>query len=203
MPGTAELRLEVVRLGRQVRTLSLTPLELPSLYAIIDLSFAFAGLALGVVSLALVLLRPSRMTWGFALVSLPLLLPDVTRCGGRSTPQRRSVLTYEIFVALLYAFLGRGVADFCEPFSNRRYSARTEPRRRPACRSGRGSGRGNIHLCLSAASGCRRILRLLLDLFRARLPRTGDYELGGAARRNLDDLRGQQTEAFAAGWHRP
>ncbi|MGA8532589.1 MAG: PDZ domain-containing protein [Candidatus Tumulicola sp.] len=112
-PGS-ELQLDVTRDG-QARTITLRPVELPSLYAVIDLSFAFAGLALGAVSLALVLLRPSRMTWGFALVPLPLLLPDVLV----QWSQRASTtagLTYEIGVALLYALQTAGMMIFASRF---------------------------------------------------------------------------------------
>jgi hypothetical protein len=113
VPGTT-LRLEVVRLG-VTRTVVLQAASLPSLYGLADLSFAFAGLALCAVGLALVLLRPSRMTWGFALVSLPLLLPDaLTRWSQHASSTVG--LSYEIFVALLYALQTAGMLVFASRF---------------------------------------------------------------------------------------
>jgi hypothetical protein len=112
-PGT-RVQLEISRENR-VRTITLTPAELPSLYAVIDLSFGFAGLALGAVSLALVILRPSRMTWGFAMVAPPLLLPDSLM----RWAQHSSIavgLTYEIVVALLYALQAAGIMIFASRF---------------------------------------------------------------------------------------
>ncbi len=112
-PGTP-LSLVVVHSGTP-RTVLLHSVALPSLYGMASLSFAFAGLALCAVSLALVLLRPSRMTWGFALVSLPLLLPDVmVRWSQHASPGWG--LTYEIFVALLYALQTAGMLIFASRF---------------------------------------------------------------------------------------
>ncbi len=112
-PGTP-LSLVVVRSGNP-RTVLLQSVALPSLYGMASLSFAFAGLALCAVSLALVLLRPSRMTWGFALVSLPLLRPDVmVRWSQHASPAWG--LTYEIFVALLYALQTAGMLIFASRF---------------------------------------------------------------------------------------
>lgn len=74
-PGTP-LRLTVVR-ANHARTVTLHSAALPEAYALTNLAYAIAGLALGVVSLVLVLLRPSRMTWAFALIALPIMLPDL------------------------------------------------------------------------------------------------------------------------------
>jgi hypothetical protein len=112
-PGTS-LRLEVFRRG-SLHTVLLEPAEFPSLYAIADLSFALAGLALGAVSLTLVLLRPSRMTWGFALVAPPLLLPDVLFRWEQHAPTPFG-LSYEIAVALLYALQASGMMIFASRF---------------------------------------------------------------------------------------
>lgn len=112
-PGNP-LRLELSRAGA-VRTVVLQPVELPSLYAMVDLSFAIAGFALGAVSLALVLLRPSRMTWAFALVPLPLLLPDALVHWSQHTSVLPG-LTYEVAVALLYALQTAGMMIFASRF---------------------------------------------------------------------------------------
>ncbi len=113
LPGMV-LPFEVIHHGTP-RSVLLEAVALPSLYGMADLSFAFAGLALCAVSLALVLLRPSRMTWGFALVSPPLLLPDMlVRWSQHATPTW--ALTYEIFVALLYALQTSGMLIFASRF---------------------------------------------------------------------------------------
>lgn len=112
-PGTT-LRLQVVR-GQTTRVVSLTPVELPWLYGMADLSFAFAGLALGAVSLGLVLLRPSWMTWGFAFVAPPLLLPDVLFRGSQHAAPALG-LAFEIAVALLYALQATGTMVFASRF---------------------------------------------------------------------------------------
>jgi hypothetical protein len=65
-----------LRHGNTTRTVHMVPEALPRLYGAADLSFAFSGFCLGAVSLALVLLRPSRVTWAFALVVPPLVLPE-------------------------------------------------------------------------------------------------------------------------------
>ncbi len=113
VPGMA-LPFEVVHHGKP-RSVLLKAVALPSLYGMADLSFAFAGLALCAVSLALVLLRPSRMTWGFALVSPPLLLPDMLVRWSQHAPAAWA-LTYEIFVALLYALQTAGMLIFASRF---------------------------------------------------------------------------------------
>jgi hypothetical protein len=114
-PGS-RLRLQVVHEG-SVRDVVLTPVEFPSLYGASNLSYAFAGLALGAVSLALVLLRPSRMTWGFALIAPPLLLPEhVLLWSQRASPNLG--LAYETVVALLYALQAVGLMIFASRFPN-------------------------------------------------------------------------------------
>jgi hypothetical protein len=112
-PGTM-LRFEIVHHGTP-RTVMLEAVALPSLYGMAGLSFAFAGLALCTVSLALVLLRPSRMTWGFALVSPPLILPDALVRWSQHAPPELA-LAYQIFVALLYALQTAGMLVFASRF---------------------------------------------------------------------------------------
>ncbi|HEY5425815.1 MAG TPA: GAF domain-containing protein [Candidatus Tumulicola sp.] len=112
-PGTT-LQLPVIHQGI-ARTVALTPVELPWLYGMADLSYAFAGLALGAVSLALVLLRPSRMTWGFALIAPPLLLPEILMRRAQHGPQSFG-LGFEIAVALIYALQAAGTMIFASRF---------------------------------------------------------------------------------------
>jgi hypothetical protein len=112
-PNSA-LSLEV-RHGSSLRTVHLMPAELPHLYGAADLSFAFAGLCLGAVSIALVLMRPSRMTWGFALIAPPLVLPEAAFLWMQHAPRDQG-LAYAIFIALLYGLQTAGTMIFASRF---------------------------------------------------------------------------------------
>jgi hypothetical protein len=112
-PGTP-MQFTVVHQGR-ARTVTLHAVELPSAYALTNVAFAVAGLALGAVSLVLVLLRPSRMTWGFALIALPVLLPDVLIEWEHEAAIPVS-LSCEIFTSLLAALAFAGIMVFASRF---------------------------------------------------------------------------------------
>ncbi|HEY1655500.1 MAG TPA: hypothetical protein VGF86_10325 [Candidatus Tumulicola sp.] len=108
------LRLVVLRHGSTI-AVTMTPVEFPFLYGISDLFYACAGLALGAVSLALVLLRPSRLTWGFALIAPPLLLPSALMHWAHHAPASQA-FAYEMAVALLYALQAAGTMIFASRF---------------------------------------------------------------------------------------
>lgn len=112
-PGDA-LRLKVERAGA-IRSVAMTPVPFPFLYGISDLFYAFAGLALGAVSLALVLLRPSRLTWGFALVAPPLLVPEALVRWAHHAPAAPA-FACEIAIALVYALQAWGIMIFASRF---------------------------------------------------------------------------------------
>lgn len=112
-PGDT-VRLDVERAG-SVRSIAMTPRPFPSLYGISDLFYALAGLALGAVSLGLVLLRPSRLTWGFALVAPPLLIPDALVSWAHHAPAGPA-FACEVFIALLYALQASGIMIFASRF---------------------------------------------------------------------------------------
>lgn len=112
-PNTA-IRMTVVHDG-QPRSLAMRSAALPSTYALTNLAYAIAGLALGIVSLVLVMLRPSRMTWGFALIALPVLLPDVLI---EFEHQAAAVpaLAADVFGSLLAALQFSGIMIFASRF---------------------------------------------------------------------------------------
>ncbi len=112
-PGTT-MHFTVVHRGRP-RPVTLVAEQLPSAYALTNIAFAIAGLALGAVSLVLVLLRPSRMTWGFALIALPILLPDVLVEWEHESAVPVS-LSCEIFTTLLDALQFAGIMIFASRF---------------------------------------------------------------------------------------
>jgi hypothetical protein len=101
--------------GSTVRTVHLMPVPLPRLYGAADLSFAFAGFCLGAVSLALVLMRPNRMTWGFALVVPPLVLPEAVFLWMQHAPVAQG-FAYAIFISLLYGLQAFGTISFASRF---------------------------------------------------------------------------------------
>ncbi|HEY1429638.1 MAG TPA: hypothetical protein VGF18_08695 [Candidatus Tumulicola sp.] len=104
-----------VRHGSTVRTVRMMPQAFPGLYGAADLSFAFAGLCLGAVSLTLVVLRPSRMTWGFALVVPPLVLPEALFLWTQRAPSYEG-LAYSLFIAVLYMLQTGGIMTFASRF---------------------------------------------------------------------------------------
>jgi hypothetical protein len=73
-PGT-RLPVTIHRNG-QSRTVVLAPLRWPPIFEIASRAVTIGGLFLLVVGIALVQLRPSRMTWGFLLAALPWAYPD-------------------------------------------------------------------------------------------------------------------------------
>ena len=114
-PGTS-VTMDVSR-GGAVRIVTLRPVELPRLYGLSNLAFALGGLALGAIGLALVVLRPSLMTWGFAFVAPPLLIPDFPF---RWSLAQRTGLGFaiECAVAGLYAMQATGMMIFASRFPN-------------------------------------------------------------------------------------
>jgi hypothetical protein len=112
-PGTV-VTARVVR-GQTTRTISMTAQGFPELSGAGDLSFAIGGLALGLVSLGLVLVRPSRMTWGFVLVAPPLLVPTALYLWAQLAPDAIAV-TFQIGVALLYGLQALGTLTFAARF---------------------------------------------------------------------------------------
>lgn len=112
-PGT---RLDVTFTRQNVtRSVTLVAVTLPWLYGMVNLSYALAGLVLGAVSLGLLVLRPNRMTWGFALVAPPLLLPDALSQWSQTAPHGLG-FTYETFSGLLYALQAAGIVTFASRF---------------------------------------------------------------------------------------
>lgn len=108
------LHLQVVRDGRE-RSVTLTPVPFPSLYGVSDVFYGIAGLALGAVSLALVLLRPSRLTWGFALIAPAMLLPEALLRWSHHAPAGPA-LTYEIAASMLFGVQAAGTMTFAARF---------------------------------------------------------------------------------------
>ena len=112
-PGTS-LTFEL-RHGTSTRTVRMLPETLPRLYGAADLSFAFAGLCLGAVSLALVVMRPSRMTWAFALIVPPLVFPEAAFLWLQHAPPAQGLATATL-ISILYAVQAASVMTFASRF---------------------------------------------------------------------------------------
>ena len=149
-----------IHAGKRRARSTVTPVELPWLYGMADLSFALAGLALGAVSLGLVLLRPSRMTWGFVLVAPPLLLPDVLFRRAAAAPHPGSA-GFEIAVALMYALQAAGTMVFASRFPSDDPAAPIAPSTVWPCRSESRSREPYVYIHVTGASGWRPRLRRL------------------------------------------
>jgi hypothetical protein len=119
VPAGAALTLTVIHAGRP-RTIVLQAQAVPGTLGRVEtLTYALAGLTMGLVGLALVLLRPSRMTWAFAVIAPPLLFPWSSVFWAQST-QNASAAAYDVVVALLYGLQTAGIMAFASRFPDDR-----------------------------------------------------------------------------------
>lgn len=112
-PGTS-LTFAVEHGGTR-RTVTLRPTELPLILGASYVGEEVGGLALGLIGLALVTLRPSRITWGCALIAPPLLLPAGITFWEQQTAAG-AAFAYQIAVAILYALQTFGLFTFASRF---------------------------------------------------------------------------------------
>jgi hypothetical protein len=119
VPAGAALTVIVTHAGR-TRTIVLRAQAVPGIIARVEtLTYALAGLTMGLVGLALVLLRPSRMTWAFALIAPPLLFPWSSLFWAQST-QSTAAAAFDILIALLYGLQTTGIMAFASRFPDDR-----------------------------------------------------------------------------------
>ena len=97
------------------RAVTMQAKELPSISAASLVAEAVGGLILGLVGLALVALRPSPITWGFALVAPPLLVPEALYLRSQAWPHAGAFAFY-IVVSILYALQLLGTLVFASRF---------------------------------------------------------------------------------------
>ena len=110
----AMLTFNVERRGI-ARVVTLRPTPLPTILGASYAAGEFGGLALGLVGLALVTLRPSRMTWGCALIAPAVLVPTATTFWEQTAPAA-AALAYQLGVAVLYTFQTFGLFTFASRF---------------------------------------------------------------------------------------
>ncbi len=120
VPGGAPISFEIVHDGRQ-RSVTLRAEAALAVGRLETLTYACAGLAMGLVGLLLVLLRPSRMTWAFALIAPAMLIPWGPLFWSQET-QNVAGIAVDVVAALLYAAQSAAIMIFASRFPNDRPS---------------------------------------------------------------------------------
>ncbi len=120
VPGGAAITFAVVAAGK-LRWVTVRATDLQALGQTESLAYALAGLALGIVGLALVLLRPCRMTWAFALIAPALLVP-FTLIFWAQTSGSTTAAAFDVGLALIYAIQPAAIMIFAGRFPNDRPS---------------------------------------------------------------------------------
>jgi hypothetical protein len=118
VPGGAPISFQIVH-GRQTRWVTLRAESSAGAGRAEALTYAAAGLALGLVGLFLVLVRPSLMTWSFALIAPPLLVPWPLLFWSQQS-RSGAAIAFDVALALLYAGQTAGIMLFASRFPNDR-----------------------------------------------------------------------------------
>ena len=118
VPAFAPISFQLAR-GNATQRVTLRASYVLAVAPIVRLTAALAGLALGIVGLLLVLFRPSRMTWGFALAAPPLLIPISAVFWSQQT-QTTAAFAWDVGVALFYAAQVTGAMIFAARFPDDR-----------------------------------------------------------------------------------
>ncbi len=119
VPAGATVTFRLVH-GAHVRSVFLQAEAAPGPVARIEtLTYALAGLTMGIVGLALVLLRPSRMTWAFALIAPPLILPWSWIFWAQNANGIAAAL-FDVLVVFLYGMQTTGMMMFASRFPDDR-----------------------------------------------------------------------------------
>lgn len=116
VPGNAPISFQVVRDGRP-RSVALRAQSAPTAGRIETLTYACAGLAVGLVGLLLVLLRPSAMTWAFAFIAPAMLIPWGALFWSQQTASAAGSAV-DVVIALLYAAQTAAIMVFASRFPN-------------------------------------------------------------------------------------
>lgn len=110
----ATVSFRILRDGVE-RQVTLRAQGLPSVSGVAHVAYALGGLVLGLVGLALVAFRPSAMTWGFAAVAPPLILPDAFYLWADRAPLDQG-FAYHLALSVLYALQLLGILLFASRF---------------------------------------------------------------------------------------
>jgi hypothetical protein len=118
VPGDAPITFEIVHAGR-ARWVTLYAESMTAIGRTETLTYALAGLAFGLTGLLLVGLRPSSMTWAFALIAPPLLIPWNLIFWSQQT-ENAGAGAFDAALALLYAAQTAAVIIFASRFPSDR-----------------------------------------------------------------------------------
>jgi hypothetical protein len=118
VPGGAPIAFAIVHDGK-THWVTVRATDLLAIGQTESLTYAIAGLAMGIVGLVLVLLRPSRMTWAFALIAPALVLPFAWIFWAQQSGGTAATL-FDLLVALLYATQPAAIMIFASRFPNDR-----------------------------------------------------------------------------------
>ena len=118
VPGGAPIAFAIVHNGK-TRWVTVRATDLLAIGQTESLTYAIAGLAMGIVGLLLVLLRPSRMTWAFALIAPALLLPFDWIFWAQQSGGTAATL-FDVLLALIYATQPAAIMIFASRFPNDR-----------------------------------------------------------------------------------
>lgn len=118
VPGGAPISFVVAR-GHATRPVTLVASSLRGIGQIETLTYAAAGLALALVGIILVLVRPSRMTWAFAWIAPPLVMPWALGFWAQEH-QNVAAAAVDVLMALLWATSSTAMMIFASRFPNDR-----------------------------------------------------------------------------------
>jgi hypothetical protein len=114
-PADATLTLQLLHQG-QARTVTLHAEPIPETYVqFTNIISAVSGFVFGIIGLGLVLLRPSRMTYAFAVIAPGLLLPPDIFFSAEHT-ENIAGSCYDIILCLSYAVQIAGILIFASCF---------------------------------------------------------------------------------------
>ena len=114
VPVGAPTSFDVLR-GGAARSVTLRAEPLVDVARVVRLIYAVAGLALGLAGLGLLVLRPGKLTWGFAFAAPPLLIP-ISMVYWAQQDQTVAGPLWDAAIALLYAAQVTGVLVFASRF---------------------------------------------------------------------------------------
>ncbi|MBV8283853.1 MAG: hypothetical protein JO175_04330 [Candidatus Eremiobacteraeota bacterium] len=112
-PGAA-ITFPIVHKGIE-RVVTVESKPFPNVAAAALVAYELATFSIGFVGLALVLLRPSRMTWGLAMVAPVLFIPEPVYLWAERAPPAQG-LTIHLAISLAYAMQLTGLMLFASRF---------------------------------------------------------------------------------------
>jgi hypothetical protein len=117
VPAHAPLSLQYDHEG-SLQSITMYAQPIPATYVqMTAIASALSGFVFGIIGLILVMLRPSKMTWAFAIIAPIFLLPLTAFFWAQST-ETMSAALFDCGVSLLYACQITGLLAFASRFPN-------------------------------------------------------------------------------------